>query len=117
MDLGLDLEAYKDFVNNIKQFAHLNNDFEIYARDQLIADNPEFRELIELEGNESQINPDCLDKETRYQVYRVNILNTLKKLKRKAAGFLTKDDEKNLKELTKDMRLYLSDFDIYVKLR
>ena len=33
MDLGLDLEAYKDYINNLKQFAHLNHDFEIYARD------------------------------------------------------------------------------------
>ena len=33
MDLGLDLEAYKDYINNLKKFAHMNNDFEIYARD------------------------------------------------------------------------------------
>ena len=31
MDLGLDMEAYKDYINNLKQFAHLNHDFEIYA--------------------------------------------------------------------------------------
>lgn len=33
MDLGLDLEAYKDYINNLKQFAHINNDFELYAKD------------------------------------------------------------------------------------
>jgi len=32
-DLGLDLEAYKNFVNNIKQFAKFNNDYEILAQD------------------------------------------------------------------------------------
>lgn len=37
-DLGLDIEAYKDYVNNLKQFAHVNNDFEIYARDSLQID-------------------------------------------------------------------------------
>ena len=35
LDLGLDLEAYKDYINNLKQFAHLNSDFEIFARDSL----------------------------------------------------------------------------------
>lgn len=33
MDLGLDVEAYKDYINNLKKFAHMNADFEIYARD------------------------------------------------------------------------------------
>lgn len=47
LDLGLDLEAYKDYINNLKQFAHLNSDFEIFARDSLSLDKPEFRELIE----------------------------------------------------------------------
>ena len=32
-DLGLDLEAYKNYVNNIKQFAKFNNDYEILAAD------------------------------------------------------------------------------------
>lgn len=48
LDLGLDLEAYKDYINNLKQFAHLNSDFEIFARDSLHVNQPEFRELIEL---------------------------------------------------------------------
>ncbi len=26
-DLGIDVEAYKDYLNNLKQFAHLNSDF------------------------------------------------------------------------------------------
>lgn len=35
MDLGLDVEAYKNYVNNIKIFAKYNQDYEILARDQL----------------------------------------------------------------------------------
>lgn len=50
MDLGLDIEAYKDYINNLKKFSYMNNDFEIYARDQLKVDDPTFRELIEIEG-------------------------------------------------------------------
>jgi hypothetical protein len=48
MDLGLDVEAYKDYINNLKQFAHVNKDFEIFARDSLASNRPEFRELIEV---------------------------------------------------------------------
>jgi len=35
VDLGLDVEAYKDYVNNLKQFANINQDFEIFARDDI----------------------------------------------------------------------------------
>jgi hypothetical protein len=35
MDLGLDLEGYQDFVNNLKEFAKYNKDFEILAQDNM----------------------------------------------------------------------------------
>jgi hypothetical protein len=54
-DLGLDLEAYKDYVNNLKKFAKMNNDFEIYARDSLKIDDFSFREMIEMKGKEAGI--------------------------------------------------------------
>jgi hypothetical protein len=47
-DLGLDMEAYKDFVSNLKQLANVNKDFEIFARDSLATNLPENRELIEI---------------------------------------------------------------------
>lgn len=47
-ELGLDVEGYKDFVNNLKQFAHVNNDFELYARDQLVIDEIGYRRLIKV---------------------------------------------------------------------
>ena len=34
-DLGLDVEAYKDYVNNLKAFAKYNQDYEILAEDEL----------------------------------------------------------------------------------
>jgi hypothetical protein len=33
MELGLDLEGYQDYVNNLKEFAKYNRDFEILAED------------------------------------------------------------------------------------
>lgn len=33
-DLGLDVEAYKDYVNNLKIFAKYNKDYEVLANDK-----------------------------------------------------------------------------------
>jgi len=35
MDLGLDIEAYKDYCNNLKIFAQYNEDYEILASDNM----------------------------------------------------------------------------------
>lgn len=37
-DLGLDLAGYKDYVNNLKEFAHVNSDLSILARDGMLND-------------------------------------------------------------------------------
>ena len=34
-DLGLDVAAYKDYVHNLKEFAHINKDLNIFAYDNL----------------------------------------------------------------------------------
>ena len=34
-DLGLDVEAYKDYVHNLKEFAKFNDDYKILADDHL----------------------------------------------------------------------------------
>lgn len=36
MEHGLDLEGYKDYVNNLKEFAKFNKDWEILAQDNAI---------------------------------------------------------------------------------
>ena len=36
MDLGLDLEGYKDYVNNLKEFAKFDKDWEILAQDNVV---------------------------------------------------------------------------------
>lgn len=35
MDLGLDVEAYKNYVNNIEMFAKVNHDFEVLGKEDL----------------------------------------------------------------------------------
>ena len=37
-DLGLDLAGYRDYVNNLKEFASVNNDMGIFALDNLFND-------------------------------------------------------------------------------
>jgi len=34
-DLGLDISAYKDYVNNMKEFAHINKDLNIFAAENI----------------------------------------------------------------------------------
>ena len=47
------MEAYKDYINNLKEFAHLNNDFELYARDNLKVDSKvDMREIVMMKGSE-----------------------------------------------------------------
>ena len=35
MDIGLDVEMYKDYVNNLKIFAQYNKDYEVLADDNM----------------------------------------------------------------------------------
>lgn len=37
-DLGLDIEAYKDYVNNLREFAHINKDLNVFAAESLAID-------------------------------------------------------------------------------
>ena len=112
MDLGLDLEAYKDYINNLKQFAHLNHDFEIYARDQLLFINdPKYKQIVEARNDEA--TPELMNEAAQFKYNCENIVNTLIKLRRKANGFLTKKDIRNLEEFRSDMRKYLYDFEVF----
>lgn len=114
-DLGLDLEAYKDFVNNLKQFAHLNKDFEIFARDSMATNFPEQREIIEIQfkpGHEGGGLTNSADIAT-FNVRCEEIYNTLRKLRRDASGFLTGRDKQLAKDFTKNLRNYLRHIDLY----
>ena len=42
-DLGLDVAAYKDYVNNLREFAHVNKDLNIYAAEALFVNGRDFR--------------------------------------------------------------------------
>lgn len=42
-DLGLDIAGYKDYVNNLKEFAHLNNDLSILTIENMYDTPVEYR--------------------------------------------------------------------------
>jgi len=111
-DLGLDMEAYKDYINNLRQFAHINKDFELLARDSLNVDLPEHRQLIEIsfKKNGSLERPEDIGlfNERCQELY-----NVLRKLKREAAGFLNKRDKQLIEDFTKHPRSYLKHVDIF----
>ena len=98
MDLGLDVEAYKDYINNLKQFAHLNNDFEIYARESLKigTHDPAYRAIVRTPGSnevdEFKSTPADLHNEAKFRWKCETIHNLLRKFKREASGFVTKRD-------------------------
>jgi len=46
-DLGLDVIAYKDYLNNLKEFANVNKDMNAFALESLAIDKAvEERELL-----------------------------------------------------------------------
>ena len=41
-DMGIDILGYKDYVNNLKEFAHINKDMHVFAAESMaIGTNPE----------------------------------------------------------------------------
>ena len=114
-DLGLDVEAYKDYINNLKQFATLNSDFEVFAKDSLKVNQPEYRVMIEVRFKKG---PNGGGLENPGDIHLFNerceeIYNTLRKLKRDASAFLTQRDKDVIAEFVKNMRSFLRHYDVY----
>lgn len=104
MDLGLDVEAYKDYINNLKQFAAVNTDFGYFAMNSLASGNPDDKEMIKIEfnkvdGNGNSIKAMLTKEEMKIFSERCDeIYNVLRKLKREGSAFITKRDRALVKE-------------------
>ena len=61
MDIGLDVEAYKDYVNNLKIFAKYNQDYEVLADDNMQVPLTEMQRK-KLIGPDGQIHDKALQK-------------------------------------------------------
>lgn len=113
MDLGLDIEAYKDFINNLKQFAHVNSDFEIFARDALKIDDPMYKQIVELSFANKEGHKMSEEDAAQFAQRSQEIESTLRKLRREARAFLTKKDKELLEDFIKNMRTYMFNFTLF----
>lgn len=87
-DLGIDVEAYKDYINNLKQFAHVNTDMQLYAADKLI--DKKQKVFIKIDYNK----PEGLN-EQESELYKSRLdaaFNVIKKLRKKARAFLSEHE-------------------------
>lgn len=109
-DLGLDVAAYKDYVNNLKEFAHINKDMNIFAAENLALDaNVSEMGLLQIEetsksGAEIQTN---LEGRERVQANVSHINMTIAKFLRTNSAFVSNKDRRALKELQENMSLYV----------
>lgn len=108
-DLGLDILAYKDYVHNLKEFAHLNKDLNMFSSESLKIDSElSERGLIKIETKNSQ--PDIqthLAGLERVKANSKSINFTLAKFLRTNSGFISKRDHAAMKELNENMNLYI----------
>ena len=51
-DLGLDVAAYKDYVHNLKEFAHINNDLNVFATENMnVGVDKEEKSILDVKVN------------------------------------------------------------------
>jgi len=102
MDLGLDVEAYKDYVNNLKIFAKFNSDYEILAQDTSISQN---NGLL----SEEQIEKARVVAAEQKKLSQMK--NTISKLYRDYHNPLTQHDKDIIEEFARKPNLFL-DYDL-----
>jgi len=113
MDIGLDVEAYKDYVNNLKQFAKYHDDLEILAEDD---PTPKFGPLFGKLGIGadravlSDMPDDYTQKKIRQAQHKdgaAKIKRTVKKLYQDYWGRLNRGDRANAETFINDPMPYL----------
>jgi hypothetical protein len=109
-DLGLDIAAYKDYVNNLKEFAHINKDLNIFAAESLIVDSDlDSRGMLKITQT-SPSQPEILTHlagRERVEANQKSIHFTLAKFLRTNSGFISPRDRRAVKELTENLKMYM----------
>ena len=106
-DLGLDVIAYKDYLNNLREFAEINKDLNAFALESLSIDKAvEERELLTVEL-QSRYSKDQSFGAKRVANHRESISFTLAKLQRTGSGYLNDRDRAACKELKEHMETYM----------
>jgi|TARA_B110000285_G_C15023061_1_gene562650 hypothetical protein len=103
MDMGLDLAAYKDYVNNLREFSRFNKDIGMFAHDSMVDEkdfNSEQRRMLTVEADfKNEENDPTKD------IAIVNsIIFTVRKLLRSSTGYLNHRDNLAAEALITDMK-------------
>lgn len=105
-DLGLDVLGYKDYVHNLKMFAHINEDIQILARDSMLTDTlPDQKAIIEMEAEGFKGKEVGLERALKHADH---VSVALAKLMRKNYVNLNKRDEAALEDLVANIESYVS---------
>lgn len=106
-NMSLDVIGYRDYVNNIKEFAAINQDLNAFALESLAVDKA-------LDGKgvaaKTLVTDYAADKTTgleRVKKHSDSILFTLAKLSRTGSGFLNARDKAAFDEIMDHLELYL----------
>lgn len=106
-DLGLDIAGYKDYVQNLKEFANVYDDMQIYAMDNFNPDRPHADdETVRIQA--SAIYNDGSVGSERVQKHRHSIMLTIAKMLRTGAGHFNDRDTAALNELKTNFKLYMT---------
>ena len=106
-DLGLDVIAYKDYLNNLKEFANINQDLNAFALESLAVEQAlEERELLTTELQTPYTRDNSMGIK-RVANHRDSISFTLAKLQRTGSGYLNDRDRAACVELKTHMELYM----------
>lgn len=106
-DLGLDVIAYKDYVNNLKEFANINSDLNAFALESLAVERAmEDRDIITARIHNDYTRDHSIGIE-RVATHKDSISFTLAKLQRTGSGYLNERDKAAYAELTKHIELYM----------
>ena len=104
------MAAYKDYVNNLKEFAHINKDLNIFTAESLVADSDINEKGLLKITPASASQPDIethLKGQERVEANSKSINFTLAKFLRTNSGFITKRDHAAIKEITENLELYI----------
>ena len=108
-DLGLDMAGYKDYVNNLKEFANVNTDLTILARDGMFVDSSADSKFFMDMRTTKQADEfkDATKGAERVEKHAYTVQMALSKLLRKSSGYLNRRDLAAIKDLIENMNVYL----------
>lgn len=105
-DLGLDILGYKDYVNNLKEFASVNDEMGIFAIDNFNADKMYATEDNVLVTSRAAYADGSVGLE-RVKRHRDKIMFTIAKMLRTGYVGFNSDDTAAIEELKQNFGLYM----------